>query len=128
MKRLIAAAGTAAALLLVAAPAAAQDMPAPPPSEQMTVTGTVVDMACKFTHILTGEGHRMCAQVCADKGVPLVILGSDGQIYLPAGAGMPSDGQNARLKEFAEQRVRITGHVFEAGGAKVIRIDNVRRA
>lgn len=128
MKRILSAVGAAAVLLLVATPAVAQDMPAPPPSESQTVTGTVVDLACKFTYNLEGEGHRMCAQVCADKGVPLVILGSDGQVYLPAGEGMPSDGQNERLKEFAEQRVRVTGHVFEAGGAKVIRIERVVRA
>lgn len=128
MKRLIAGAATAAALLLFAVPAQAQDMPAPPESETATITGTVVDLACKYTHNLSGSEHRMCAQVCADKGVPLVILASDGQLYLPAGAGMPSDGQNERLKEFAEQKVKITGDVFEAGGAKVIRIADVARA
>jgi len=128
MRRFIASACTTAALLFLAVPAQAQDMPAPPEGEAATVTGTVVDLACKFTHNLEGEGHRMCAQVCADKGVPLVILASDGQIYLPAGEGMPSDGQNERLKEFAEQKVNVSGDVFEAGGAKVIRIKDVKRA
>ena len=127
MKFLIAA---GAAALLGAVPVAGQGMqgmPAPPASHEATITGTVVDLACKFTNNLTGEGHRMCAQVCADAGVPLVILGSDGQLYMPAGEGMPSAGQNDRLKEFAEQEVRVTGQVFEAGGAHVIRIERVER-
>lgn len=128
MRRFVASACAAVALLFVAVPAQAQDMPAPPESQTATVTGTVVDMACKFTHNLAGNEHRMCAQVCADKGVPLVILASDGQVYLPVGAGMPSDGQNERLKEFAEQTVSVTGDVFEAGGARVIRITDVERA
>ncbi|MFW6089049.1 MAG: hypothetical protein ACODAB_04795 [Gemmatimonadota bacterium] len=128
MRRFITSACTAAALLFVAAPAQAQDMPAPPEGETATVTATVVDLACKFTHNLSGDEHRMCAQVCADKGVPLVLLGSDGTVYLPAGEGMPSDGQNERLKEFAEQKVEVSGEVFEAGGARVIRIDDVKRA
>jgi hypothetical protein len=128
MKRIVSTACSVAALILVAVPAQAQDMPAPPEGETATVTGTVVDLACKFTYNLSGDEHRMCAQVCADKGVPLVILASDGQVYLPAGAGMPSDGQNDRLKEFAEQQVNVTGDVFEAGGAKVIRITDVERA
>lgn len=128
LKRFIASAGTTVALLAFAAPAHAQDMPAAPAAQTATITGTVVDMACKFTHNLTGADHRMCAQVCADKGVPLVILASDGQLYLPAGAGMPSDGQNGRLKDFAEQKVTVTGEVFDAGGAKVIRIAEVKRA
>lgn len=127
MRRFIASACATAALLFVAAPAQAQDMPAPPESETATVTGTVVDLACKFSYNLSGDEHRMCAQVCADKGVPLVILASDGQVYLPSGAGMPSDGQNDRLKEFAEQKVNVSGDVFEAGGAKVIRITSVER-
>lgn len=127
MHRLIASAGVAA-LFGLAAPAAAQGMPEPPASEPATITGTVVDLSCKFTNGLSGEGHRMCAQVCADQGVPLVILGSDGEIYLPAGEGMPSSGQNDRLKDFAEQQVRITGRVFEAGGSHVIRIERVQRA
>ncbi|MEX0692045.1 MAG: hypothetical protein WEC54_03545 [Gemmatimonadales bacterium] len=127
MKHLLATAGAILALG-TAAPAVAQGMPAPPPSETTTITGTVVDLSCKFTHNLTGDGHRMCAQVCADQGVPLVILGSDGQVYLPVGEGMPSAGQNARLRDFAEQQVRITGQVFAAGDSKVILITNVRRA
>jgi len=116
-----------AAALLGAAPVAGQGMPTPPASRAATITGTVVDLSCKFSNGLTGEGHRMCAQVCADAGVPLVILGSDGQLYLPAGAGMPSAGQNDRLKEFAEQQVRVTGQVFDAAGGRVIRIERVQR-
>ena len=117
----------AGALLLVPAAANAQ-MGAKPEGKEVTVTGVVVDVSCKFGQGLTGADHRMCAQVCADRGIPLAILTDDGQLYIPTSAAMPGDGQNERLKEFAEQRVRITGDVFEAAGAKMIRVKQVQRA
>jgi hypothetical protein len=41
---------------------------------------------------------------------------------------MPGDGQNARLKPFAEQRVTVSGKVFEAAGAKAIQIGSIKKA
>ena len=112
--------------LATVGPAAAQGMQAPK-GTQRTITGTVVDVSCKFGPGLSGNDHRMCAQVCADKGIPLAILGADGTLYLPTSAAMPGDGQNARLKEFAEQEVTVTGTVFPAGGASAIQIASIRR-
>jgi anti-sigma factor RsiW len=52
---------------------------------------------------------------------------SDGTLYLPTTAAMPGEGQNGRLKEFAEQEVTVTGTVFPAGGASAIQIASIRR-
>ena len=70
----------------------------------------------------------MCSQVCADKGIPLAILGSDGKLYLPITADMPGSSSNDLLKEYAEQNVTITGKVFSAGGASAIRIDEIKKS
>ncbi|MFQ5550160.1 MAG: hypothetical protein ACE5FJ_02870 [Gemmatimonadales bacterium] len=120
----------AAALYAVAAPAtaSAQMMGNAPEGEAATVHGTVVDLSCKFRHGLTGDDHRMCAQVCADRGIPLAILGDDGTLYMPVSGGMPGDDQNARLRDFAEQGVTVRGTVFDAGGAKAIEIENISRS
>jgi hypothetical protein len=99
-----------------------------PPSRDATITGTVVDVSCKFGQGLSGAEHRMCAEVCADKGIPLAILAEDGTLYLPTSAAMPGDGQNSRLKSFAEQRVTVSGKVFDAGGAKAIQITTIKKA
>ena len=109
--------------------ARAQGMPGMqhPKGTQRTITGTVIDVSCKFGQGLTGDQHRMCAQVCADKGIPLAILTSDGKLYIPTSPAMPGDGQNARLKEFAEQEVTVTGTVFPAGGANAIQIASIER-
>lgn len=127
MQRFFTTLGAPLVLLLVAAPAAAQQEMAmkAPQGKDYTVTGTVIDVSCKFGQGLSGESHRMCSQVCADKGIPLAILSSDGTLYVPVSAGMPGESQNGRLKEFAEQTVTVKGKVFEAGGARAIQIESV---
>jgi hypothetical protein len=117
------------ALVRLAAPASAvaQGMGSPPQGKEVTITGTVIDVSCKFGQGLSGDSHRMCSQVCADKGIPLAILGSDGKLYIPTTDAMPGEGQNPRLKEFAEQQVTIKGKVFPAGGANAIQIASVTR-
>jgi len=63
------------ALVLLAAPGTAQGqgMGARPQGTDVTVSGVVVDVSCKFGQGLTGDQHRMCAQVCSDRGIPLAI-------------------------------------------------------
>jgi hypothetical protein len=108
--------------------AAAQAMPMQhPKGSQRTITGTVVDVSCKFGQGLSGDSHRQCAQICAGKGIPLAILGKDGKLYIPTSTAMPGDGQNDRLKDFAEQQVTVTGTVFPAGGANAIQIASIER-
>ncbi len=132
LRRVIAGPGILALAVALAGPLAAQEKPKmtmkAPPSKEATITGTVVDVSCKFGQGLSGAEHRMCAQVCADKGIPLAILGDDGKLYVPTSANMPGDPQNDRLKEFAEQRVTVSGKVFEAAGARAIQIASVRKA
>jgi hypothetical protein len=108
--------------------ARAQAMPmAHPKGSQRTISGTVVDLSCKFGQGLSGDSHRQCAQICADKGIPLAILGKDGKLYIPTSTAMPGEGQNERLKEFAEQQVTVTGTVFPAAGANAIQIASIER-
>lgn len=120
------------ALIGVCTPLAAQQpaqgampMGKMPVGKETTITGTVIDVSCKFGNGLSGAEHRMCSQVCADNGLPLAILGSDGKLYVPVTPEMPGKGQNFRLKEFAEQKVSVHGKVFAAAGAQVIQIQTV---
>ncbi len=98
----------------------AQDMPAP-----QTVSARVIDTACYVNFNLSGPDHKMCAEVCANAGVPLGFLGEDGQVYMASGKGMPSVGQNPVLVEHAEQLVKVTGSVFNRGGARSIVVDKI---
>jgi hypothetical protein len=120
-------AGAVVAVIATAATAGAQQMKAPQ-SREVTVTGTVIDVSCKFGQGLSGEDHRMCAQVCSDRAIPLAILTADGKLYIPVSAAMPGDAQTNRLKEFAERKVTVKGKAFEAGGATAIQIASVAAA
>jgi len=130
--RLITGFGALAFAAALSGPLPAQEKPKmvmkAPPSKEATVTGTVVDVSCKFGQGLAGAEHRMCAQVCADKGIPLAILTDNGKLYIPTSASMPGDGQNDRLKAFAEERVTVSGKVFDAGGAQAIQIASIKKA
>ena len=94
-------------------------------SEQMTVTGWVLDSACAFTKGLTKPISRDCALACAKSGSPLVILQDNGSIYWPISESMPAQGQNERLTTFAGKRVTATGKVYMRGGSKAIVIQKI---
>lgn len=114
----------AVAALAFAVPARAQEHGmAPVQGRHTTLTGNVVDVSCLVGSGAQGESHRMCAQVCSDAGLPLAIL-SGGRVYM-ALAAAPGQGTNARLREFAEHQVRVTGTVIEAHGVRGIKIDTV---
>ena len=117
----------AVALVAAATPALAQEHAAAPAGRQATITGTVVDVSCLVGSGATGDAHRNCAQACADAGLPLAILSSDGNIYM-ALASAPAQGTNARLREHAEHRVTVTGTVLESHGVHGIKIETIAMA
>lgn len=127
MKRVLAVAAIVAAGVFLPDVAQGQaQRSSAPAGRQASITGTVVDVSCKFGQGLSGPDHRMCAEVCSDRGIPLAILGDDGKLYVPTSASMPGDAQNSRLRPFAEQHVRVSGKVFAAGGANAIEIASIQ--
>ncbi len=125
MKRLALAVAALGFVALGARPAVAQEMEMKmAEGEDVEFTAQVVDLSCKVVYGLTGEEHRMCAQVCADQGIPLVLL-HDGEIYLPVDKAMPGTSANEQLKPHAEQEVKVKGKVIERGGLKTIIIESV---
>lgn len=129
MKRLLTAIGAAVLVLAIGQPAAAQEAgKAADAGETVSITAQVVDLSCKIVNDASGQGHQACATACAEKGQPLGLLTSDGQFYVPINAGMGAEGENARLKAFAEQTVKITGKVITRAGMKAIIIEEITKA
>ena len=93
-----------------------------------TISASVVDMSCYLAQGLQGKDHKMCAEVCAKAGVPLVFLSSDGQIILPVSSAMPSLGFNDQLAEHAEQKVKVTGKLVNKAGSHAILVDKIEAA
>ena len=95
------------------------------PQKSITVEGYVLDSACAFTKGLEKPISRECAVACAKQGSQLVILAKDGAIYWPIDSAMPAKGQNAKLLEFAGNRVKATGKLYERGGSHALVIDTI---
>lgn len=123
MKTLLSSLFALVLLVAGAAPTSAQMEMAE--AEDVEFTAQVVDMSCKVVYDLSGDSHRECAQVCADRGVPLGLLAEDGTFYLPVSQAMPGASENERLRPHAEHTVRVTGKAIERGGMHTIIIESV---
>jgi len=97
-------------------------------ADTVSVTGEVIDSACYVKMGAKGEGHRDCAQTCADAGIPLALLedGTDHVIWLASKADATSP--NKELRPYAAKKVTITGQYAERGGAKILVIESVKPA
>src|SRR5271169_76674 len=94
----------------------------------VTVEGYVLDSACAFNKNLEKPISRDCALACAKEGSQLVILTKDGTIYWPIDSATPAKGQNARLTEFAGNRVTATGKLYDRGGSHALVIEKIAAA
>lgn len=113
----------AALLSLVTIPLAAQVDAAPPSGPETEITGQVIDVSCQAMGV-SGLSHKQCAQACAKAGVPLAILATDGNIYIPV-SSKPGDAQNSRLIALVESRVKVRGIHRLANGLHTIEIKSV---
>ena len=95
------------------------------PQKSVTVEGYVLDSACAFTKGLDKPISRDCALACAKEGSQLVILTKDGAIYWPIDSATPAKGQNAKLLEFAGNRVKATGKLYDRGGSHALVIETL---
>lgn len=116
--------------LTIPAAASAQEQAkaAKPIGESVTLTAQVVDLSCKFVQNASGADHKMCAEICADKGQPLGLLTSDGRFLLPVNAGMGAAGENARLKPFVEENVKVSGKLLKHKGFDAIVIEKIAKS
>ena len=94
--------------------------------EVVTITGHVIDPFCYITMDMIGEKHKVCAQICAEKGINLGILEKDTNIiYLVFAEGHTNP--NKKLMEFIEEDVKVTGKLWKKGGLKAIQIQKVEK-
>jgi hypothetical protein len=106
--------GIVALGLLGARPAISQEMKMEmAEGKDVEFTAQVVDLSCKVVYNLSGEEHRMCAQVCADNGIPLGLV-ADGKLYMPVSKAMPGT-----------KEVTVKGKVIERGGLNTIIIESI---
>jgi hypothetical protein len=91
----------------------------------ITATGQIIDPVCFIGHGASGPEHRDCAQACAKMGINLAFYNdADHQIYMifPTGHADP----NAKVVDFAEKRVEITGTIHKKDGYQGIEVDAIK--
>lgn len=89
-----------------------------------TVKGEVLDMSCYMSSGAKGAGHKQCAQMCLNKGLPAGLLTSSGEIYLLVEDHDKADAYKKAIKHAADN-VKVTGKVADKNGMKALIVENV---
>jgi hypothetical protein len=95
------------------------------PKNKKTITGEVIDSTCYASAGAKGDGHKECAQMCINNGLPIGILDKSGKVYVAVKGHMQAKSE---LYDFIAQNVTASGTVSERGGVRVIDIDKVEKA
>ncbi len=96
--------------------------------QRVQVTGEVIDTWCYITDIMFAEGstHHQCALWCAVGGIPVGVLGDDGQVYMVLKVGDDTTNvANPAVLEIQTHRVTVDGDLYERDGMKYLLIDQV---
>jgi hypothetical protein len=115
--------GLAAAIAVLAMPAAAAVTP-----ERVKITGEVIDSWCYITEIMFPEGtaHHQCAIWCAAGGIPVGILGDDGQVYMVLKVEADATSvANPAILEIQSHRVTVDGELYKRDGINYLVVNQV---
>ena len=96
--------------------------------KRVQVTGEVIDTWCYVTEIMFSEGtaHHQCAVWCAVGGVPVSILGEDGEVYVVLKVeDDPDNVGNDRIIRIQTHKVTVDGDLYERDGMTYLLIDQV---
>ena len=119
---------TAGALALAAVPAAGLASE----GERVRITGEVIDTWCYFSGVMggpdavTGSAHHTCALWCSAGGIPVGILGDDGEVYmvLKMEGDPASNGGDTQLT-LASHEITADGMLYERDGIKYLVVAEV---
>jgi len=121
-----------AAAAALAALAATPAMAATAEGTRVTVSGEVIDTWCYFSGVMggpdaiQGTAHHTCALWCSAGGIPVGILGEDGQVYMvlkvPQGDSVAGGDT---LLTLASHGVTADGMLYQRDGLNYIVVSGV---
>ncbi len=85
-----------------------------------TVVGVVSDAMCGVKHLKATAEDQVCVKRCGDVGEELMVVGPENKMYRTE--------QQAKLKGFEGQRVKVTGKFAPMGKDIVMTITSVEAA
>lgn len=118
---------SAVAALMMATPAAAATE-----GTRIQIKGEIIDTWCYFSGVMggpeavTGTAHHTCALWCSAGGIPVGLLGDDGEVYMVL--KVENDDANASgdtLLNLASHEISADGMLYERDGLKYLVVENV---
>jgi hypothetical protein len=94
-------------------------------TQEIVVTGEVLDMTCYIASNLSGPDHAKCARICIRSGEPAGIKARDGKVYLLTGE--PGHSVNEKLADYAAQIVTIKGKQTVRDGFAQLQVEEIRK-
>jgi hypothetical protein len=96
--------------------------------QRVSITGEVIDSWCYITEIMFAEGtaHHQCALWCAAGGIPVGILGEDGQVYMVLKLeGDATSVANPAILKIQTHKVTVDGDVYDRDGIRYLVVNKV---
>lgn len=96
--------------------------------KRVQITGEIVDTWCYVTEIMfaVGTAHHQCAVWCAVGGIPVSIVGEDGNVYMIL--KVEDDDQsvaNPRIVDIQTHQVTVDGDLYERDGVRYLLVTQV---
>jgi len=101
-------------------------------AERVTVTGEFIDTWCYLSSVMgppqavVGTAHHTCAVWCAAGGIPVGLLGEDGELYMVLqleGAGT-ADGRD-QILALQSNKVTAEGELHRRDGLNYLLLDRI---
>ncbi|RLJ41498.1 hypothetical protein BCF46_2457 [Litoreibacter meonggei] len=110
----------------LAAPASASE------GERIQITGEIIDTWCYFSGVMggpdavVGSAHHTCALWCSAGGIPVGLLGEDGEVYMVL--KIEGDDQNASGDtnlNLASHEITADGMLYKRDGLNYLVVEKV---
>jgi len=93
--------------------------------EEITIQGEIVDLACYMAKGSRGASHRVCAQKCAERGIPIGVLTDDGNLFLLL-EDHSDEEPYEDAKKLAGDRAEVKGKKFSKPGIVGIVVGEIK--
>ncbi|KNG92778.1 hypothetical protein [Pseudaestuariivita atlantica] len=100
--------------------------------ERISVTGEIIDTWCYYSGVMggpdavVGTAHHTCALWCSAGGIPVGLLGDDGQVYMVLKIeGDDGSASGDTQLSLASHQVTADGMLYERDGLKYIVVEQV---
>jgi len=102
------------------------------PSKRVSVTGEIMDTWCYVSGVMgaaeatLGSAHHTCAIWCAAGGIPVGLLGDDGQVYMVLQLeGKGTAGGDPSFLDLQSETVKAEGEVYERDGLTYLVVEKI---